>query len=91
VTLSRNETKRLMDLVISAAVEDARDLLKRELDTMDRTEPEFCAGIIEHEHFLDFTSEQWLTFFSRIPNLLFTHEPKLMSKLSENQRQRLKF
>lgn len=89
MTLSCNETKRLIEIVLATPIQDARLGLNFALKDMNRTEPEFYAGVIEHGSGMSFTSEQWFDFFSKIPNRLFWRESKLMNRLSEVQRLRL--
>lgn len=89
MTLSQAETVRLFNLVLELAGQEAREALFLELKSMLRTEPEFYMGIIEHIPYLDYSSDQWFDFLSKIPNRIFRDEIRIMNKLSENQRKKL--
>ena len=91
MTLSHDDTKKLIERVLDAFPKDSRMILHHALGEMNRTEPEFYGGVIEHGPGLAFTSDQWFDFFSKIPLRIFGDEPKLMNKLSENQRKQLPF
>ena len=90
MTLSHNETTLLIELVLNSSRDNSRSKLHKELQRLGRSEPEFCAGVIEHGRGKNFTSDQWADFLSKVPNLLFREEYWLMNKLSERQRQHLK-
>lgn len=90
MTLSHNETQRLIDLVLGYPREVARAQLHLEIGKANLSEPEFCAGIMEHGKGMSYKSEQWADFLSKIPNLLFRDERWLINKLSEKQRQQLR-
>lgn len=87
MTLSYNETRRLIDLVLDASSLDARPRLHATLQQMNRAEPEFCMGVIEHGRSMSYTSAD---FLFKVPNILFEHESWLINKLSEKQRQQLR-
>ena len=89
MTLSYNETNKLIDLILTETWENARIALNVMLKNMNRKEPEFCMGVIEHGRGMSYTSEQWADFLSKVPNILFRDEHWLMNKLSPVQRQQL--
>ena len=89
MTLSHDETKGLIELVLAADPERARDILNARLKIVGRGEPEFYAGIIEHGPTMKYTSDQWFDLLSRVPTRVLRDESKLMNKLSETQRQNL--
>lgn len=89
--LSYDETKRLIDLVLSHDKDEARVRLYHELIQIHYSEPEFIAGVLKHGRGLSYTSDQWFDFLSKIPNILFQGEHWLRNKLSERQRQYLKW
>ena len=91
MTLSHDETKKLLKLIMSAPANRARQILNYEPKQLKRGETEFYAGVIEHGSGMGFSSEQWFDFFSKIPNRLFRDEDRLMRKLSESQRERIPF
>ena len=91
MTLSYSDTKALMERVLAEKIEDARQVLFEALLNKGRTEPEFCAGVIKHGPGMKFTAEEWFDFFKKVPNMLFKDEPNLLNKLTENQRNQLKF
>lgn len=91
MTMSYNETKHLIDLVLNESIQDARLALNLSLKEFGRTEPEFCMGVVEHGEHLPYSSEQWVEFLVRVPNRLFEHEHWLLNKLTFNQRQKLGF
>jgi hypothetical protein len=91
MTLSYTDTKILFEFVINNPPEDIRHLLHLRLNSMKWTEPEFCAGIIEHGPFFNYNADQWFDFFQKIPNQLFKYETKLLNKLSGKQRSMLQF
>lgn len=87
--LSHNETKRLIDLVLTYSREESRVRLHHELSQVGYHEAEFCAGVSAHGRGMFYTSEQWFDFLSKVPNRLFRDEHWLMNKLSPLQRQQL--
>lgn len=89
MTLSHNETKHFIDLVLNFPKENARVRLYHELTKAQYSEPEFVAGVIEHGRGVSYTSDQWFDFLVKVPNFLFHYESWLMNKLSEKQRQHL--
>lgn len=91
MTLSHNETQRLINIVLAGSQNSARSILFKELKLTQRTEAEFCAGVIEHGPSMAYTPNQWFDFFTKIPNKLFQHETKLMNKLTPEQQERLQF
>jgi hypothetical protein len=88
MTLSYNETKTLIDLVLKTEQAAARDALHLRLKQMKRTEPEFYAGVRDHGPGL-LTPDQLVDLLNRFPNRLLYADPKLMNKLSEKQREEL--
>lgn len=89
MTLTHNETKELMDLVLRTRAADARLELNIDLKKRKRTEPEFYAGVLEHGPGMEYSSEQWFDFLSKIPSKLFFDDSRLTNKLSESQRAKL--
>lgn len=83
--LSLIETKRLFDLVIGSEPDGARTLLHSELQASGHIEPEFYKSVIEYHARLNYNSEQWFDFLSKIPNRIFRHEIGIMNKLSGKQ------
>jgi hypothetical protein len=86
MTLSHNETKEIIDNILETPAEQARRVLNITLKKRNRAEPEFYAGVIAHGPGMKYTSEQWFSFFKKVPIRIFLDEPKLMNKLSDNQR-----
>jgi hypothetical protein len=89
--MSYNDTLFLINFVLVAENDSAREVLHSRLVQMKKAEAEFCAGVMKHGPSLSLSSNQWFDFFKKIPNPLFRDEPYLMNKLSENQRNQLKF
>lgn len=89
MTLSQSETEFLFNLVLSLPPNEVRDALFLELKYLQRQEPEFYMGVIEHHVHLQYTSEEWFDFLSKIPNRIFRDEIRIMNKLSEAQREKL--
>jgi hypothetical protein len=77
MTMSQNETRGLIEQVLAVSSENARLALHNVLRSMGRTEPEFCAGVIEHQAGIELNSDQWLDLFIKIPNPMFLRESKL--------------
>ena len=89
MTLSHDDTKALIDLVLDVSKEDARRLLNQELMRRRWSEPEFYAGVVKHGRGMAYTGDQWFEFLSRIPNGMLREDSGLLSKLSEIQRREL--
>jgi hypothetical protein len=89
VTLSFDETKVLIDLILNTNHEIARQILHKELGAMDRKEPEFYDGVIQHGPFMNYSAEQWFDFHMKVPHWRLRDEPSLMNKLSPEQTGRL--
>lgn len=89
MTLSHDDTKTLIELVLSVPKEDARRVLHAELGERNWTEPEFYAGVVKHGRGMAFTGDQWFEFLSRIPNGILRDDSGLLNKLSEKQRSEL--
>ncbi|MGE4132741.1 MAG: hypothetical protein AB7F86_13945 [Bdellovibrionales bacterium] len=87
--ISHDDTKLLIDLVLSVPKEDARELLNRELRRRNKSEPEFYASVVEHLNGLRYSSDHWFDFLTKITNRILRDEVRLISKLSDNQRIRL--
>ncbi len=89
MTLAYDETYLLIQLVLSTDETTARKKLNSTLAEVEKREPEFYMGVLEHGPSMNFTSEEWSDFFSKIPERLFRAEPALMNKLSPRQRETL--
>lgn len=89
MTLSLNETRSLIEEVLASSPERARFNLHDALRRLGRTEPEFCAGVIEHHAAVRLSSNQWFDLFVKIPNQMLLRETKLIGKLSASQRVKL--
>ncbi len=89
MTLSFHETKVLIDLVLDSSPAQARALLHNHLKSMKHSEPEFCAGVIEHGPSMRYSANQWFDLLSKIPSRALRDEARLMNKLSEAQRRNL--
>ena len=89
MALSYEQTKVLIDGVLSANRKDARTVLRRFLQRMSSHEPEFYESVIKHGPNMVFTPEEWFDFLSKIPTRVFRDERQLMNKLSESQREKL--
>jgi hypothetical protein len=91
VTFKHEETKALIDDVLGWPKAEASRLLHERLIEMDRSEPEFCFGVIEHGRGMRYTPEQWFDFLSKISNRFFVDQRWLMNMLTEEQKQQLGF
>ena len=89
MTLSYDDTKVLIDLVLGVPKEDARRLLNQELRRRSWSEPEFYAGVVKHGRGMAYTGDQWFEFLSKIPNGILRDDSGLLEKLSERQRAEL--
>lgn len=89
MTFSLSETKAFFELVLSQSPEDARGALNFELAIIERSEPEFYQGVIEHQRYLPYSSHQWFDFLSKLPLRIFRDEVRIMNRLSPNQREAL--
>ena len=89
MTLSYSETKMLFELVLCQREADAQQALNIRLRRMGRKEPEFYAGVIKHCPDLEFGEDQWFDFLSKITNRGLRDESRIISKLSERQREAL--
>jgi hypothetical protein len=89
MTIPYEQTKVLIELILNVQRQDARDVLRYNLQRMKYQEPKFYASVIEHGPGMAFTSEQWFDFLSKIPTQAFRAERQLMDKLSESQQERL--
>lgn len=89
MTLSYDETKKLIEAVLTWDHRRARYILHQFLILEKRTEPEFYAGIIEHGPAMRLTSEQWFEILSRLPNRMLRSQLRLEAILSEEQLRRL--
>lgn len=84
-----SETKVLVLSVLAANQIEARTSLAKALSDLKRTEPELLAAIIEHSRELRLNSDQWFDLLSKLPQRILRDDLRIMSKLSENQKNRL--
>jgi hypothetical protein len=89
MTLSYDETKDLIDLVLNTTAAYARDRLHENLRVLNHNEPEFYTGIIEHGPGMKLTSEQWFDLLSKLPARTLRNVSTIMNKLSKAQREKL--
>jgi hypothetical protein len=89
MAFSFEQTKILINAVLSAIPSEARKILRTELGGMKSQEPEFYASIIKHGPGMQLTPEEWFDLLSKIPTQLLRDERQLMNKLSESQREKL--
>lgn len=89
MTLSFEQTKDLIQRVLSDDPNTARDRLHFVLAGIGGSVPEFYGGIVKHGPDMGLTSEQWFELLSRLPNRLLRSQLPLDRILSENQRLKL--
>jgi hypothetical protein len=89
MALSYLQTKALIDAVLGANPQEAREALRYELVALKSTEPKFYSSVIEHGPGMPLTSQQWFDFLSKIPTRVFRDERKVMDKLSDSHREKL--
>ena len=90
MTLSYNETKELINLILETPHNEARDKLFESLNRRNKTVPEFYAGIIEHKVGLKLSSNQWFELLSRLPNRVLYSSLDIGNLLSTEQLKKLK-
>lgn len=89
MVLSFEQTKVLIAFILKANPDNARSALRMQLDEMDCQEPKFYASVIEHGPGMQFKSDEWFDFLSKIPNHMLRAERRLMDKLSPGQFEKL--
>lgn len=89
MTLSHDETRNLIELVLEDPRDQARSRLNDVLKLSKRSEGEFYAGIIEHGSSMKLTTDQWFELLSRLPNRMLRSQLDLQCILSEEHRKRL--
>jgi hypothetical protein len=89
MTFSYTQTKVLIELILKVKPQDARAVLRYELNVLKSREPEFYIGIIKHGPGMSFTSTQWFDLLSKIPTHVLRGERQLMQKLSQSQAEKL--
>lgn len=89
MTLSFDQTRFLIDVVLSAKNGEALASLNETLTEIGRSAPEFYEGVISHGPFMNYTSDQWLDFHLKVPHWRLRDEKPLMDKLSAKQRSML--
>jgi len=87
--LSYDDTKRLIDLVLSRPMESARLDLARELEKIDGNAGQFYEGIVEHGQGMRLTTDQWFDLLSKLPNRILRSDLNLGGLLSQEQIKRL--
>ncbi len=84
------ETKYLIDRVLSFDQNHAPEQLELELAKMNRSIQALYDGLLLHAQFMSFyTSDQWLDFHRKVPHLRLRRDAALMNKLSPKHRQLL--
>ena len=78
MTLSQNETVALFEFVLNSPPLRVRERLFLRLRDIKRTEPEFYMAVLKHIPYLNYNSEQWYDFLSKIPNRIFRDEIRIM-------------
>ena len=95
MTLSHNDIKDLIALVLAVPKETARTDLNTELKKKGWSEPQFYQGVLDHGPGMQYTAEEWFVFHARVPHFTLRdwqrdhRAKKLMEKMSEQQRQQL--
>ena len=87
--LNFEETKNLVNLVLSHSATDARSILFNTLKLDRKTEGQFYDGIVKHHRGLNLSNQEWFDLFSRLPNRLLRSNFNLHQVLSEEQIRRL--
>lgn len=90
MTLSHDDTKFLIDMVLRTPEVDARKVLNLELKQGGWNEGQFYESIAKHGPTMRYSSEQWFDLHSKLPNRLLRSEFPPERKLSENQLKRLR-
>jgi hypothetical protein len=88
-TISFEDTKNLIDLILSRPLEVARQDLHLSLVRLNLTEGQFYAGIIKHAPAMRLTTDSWFELLCRLPNRILRSDLDLRGLLSEEQLKRL--
>lgn len=89
MTLTYSETKDLIELVLATKLSEVRQLVHSRLIVMNRSEPEFYAGIIEHGPGMNLRSDQWFDLLSKLPARMLRDAATLMDRLSRAEKAKL--
>ncbi len=86
--LGYNQTIFLIDRVLESHLNEASEVLRKELSKMRLTIQSFYDGTIHHGPYLNcYTSDQWLDFHLKVPHWRLRAEEGLMKKLSPKHRE----
>ncbi len=85
MTLSYNDTKLLIEIVLQDPKEDARTRLNFALKGLGQKEGEFYSGIVEHGPGMRLTTDQWFELLSRLPIRVLRSQLDLKKYLSQEQ------
>jgi hypothetical protein len=87
--LCYNDTKKLINALLTGDVQRARPALHKDLLELRSNDGEFYESIAKHAPFINLTSAQWFDLFSKLPNRIFWTQIAIDKVLSEEQIKKL--
>ena len=89
MTISQNDTKKFIDLVLEGQRIESRSKLRDALRIESFNEGQFYDGIVRHGSHLGLSADQWFELMCRLPNRILRSQLNLSRFLSEEQLKQL--